>query len=83
MRFTTNDIFTRKTEYRIFYVCLNTIFLSGQKLYTCNTYVYIISIFNSTSHLNPYLWHTRGNVGRITSYSLVYHSLANSDQVGE
>ena len=27
-----NDIFTRK-KYRIFYVCLNTIFLSGQKLY--------------------------------------------------
>ena len=27
-----NDIFTRK-KYRIFYMCLNTIFLSGQKLY--------------------------------------------------
>jgi hypothetical protein len=27
-----NDIFTRK-KYRIFYVCLNTIFLSGQNLY--------------------------------------------------
>ena len=32
MRFTTNDIFTHK-KYSIFCVCLNTIFLSGQKLY--------------------------------------------------
>jgi hypothetical protein len=58
MRFTTNDIFTRKNIV-FFYVCLNTIFFSGQKLYitlVSNKHVSSLSTIQSNSKIVTVIW---------------------------